>query len=160
MGLQVNRTYITPVKSDGALEEPDGGETTFVTNRGVFTLASGTTYYFPLPIGGTTIGDVHITHDAAIILTSAKIETCSHSPTDVSDYSSVAGEWIDQDPSTAFVGTVGSATSATNGVVAVTGGTAGGADWQISGLGAARARLAVVVAGTGGEVRVSFCGKD
>jgi hypothetical protein len=124
----------------------------------VFTLAAGT-YYFPLPVGDSTMFDVHLTHDAAIAITSATIETCSHGVSEVSDVSAVAGEWMDQNPATAFVALVGANTTHSAGVVAVTAGAAGGADWQVSDCPAARARLAVVVA-TPGEVRLSFCGKE
>lgn len=157
MSYTVKNQYITPIASDGTVQEADS-ESSFVTSRGVYTLAAGT-YYFPLPVGGSTMCDVHLTHDAAIAITSATIETCSHGVSDVSNYSSVGGEWIDQDPSTAFVGIVGATTTVTNGVVAVTAGNAGGADWQITGIAAARARLKVVV-GTQGEVRLSFTGKE
>lgn len=157
MSLAVNRCYVTPLLSDGTLQEADS-ESTFTTSRGVFTLAAGT-YYFVLPVGGATMFDVHLTHDAAIAITSGTIETCSHAPSDVPDISAIAGEWIDQNPSTAFVGVVGASDTVTNGVLAVAAGHAGGADWQISLCGAARARLTLVVA-TQGEVRVSFCGKN
>jgi hypothetical protein len=160
MSRTVTRTYVTPLKSDGSLEVHDGSETTFATGRGVFTLAALTTYYFPLPVGASSIFDCHLTHDAVIVLTSAKIASCSHAAKDVSDVSVVGGEWIDQDPSTAFVGTVGAGTTATNGVAAVAGGTAGGCNWLVSGFGAERGRLEVVVGATGGEVRVSFTGKE
>ncbi len=157
MTLAVNRCYITPKHSDGTVQEQDS-ETTFVNARGVFTLAAAT-YYFPLPVGGSAMFDAHLTHDAAIAITSATIETCSHGVSEVSDVSAVAGEWMDQDPTTAFVAVVGAGTTQTNGVVAVVAGNAGGADWQVSDVAAARARLKVVVA-TQGEVRLSFCGKD
>jgi hypothetical protein len=157
MTLAVNRCYITPKHSDGTVQVQDS-DASFTTGRGVFTLGVAT-YYFPLPVGGASMFDIHLTHDAVIAITSATVETCSHAPSDVSDVSSVAGEWMDQDPSTAFVALVGATTTHTAGVVAVTAGNAGGANWQISGCPAARARLKVVV-GTGGEVRVSFCGKD
>lgn len=157
MGLTANSHYIRPVLSDGTVQEEDT-DSSFATSRGVYTLAAGT-YYFPLPIGNSTLFDVHLTHDAAIAITSATIETSSHGKLEVSDYSAVAGEWMDQDPTTAFVATVGATTTPTNGVVAVVAGNAGGANWQVSDCPAARARLKVVVA-TEGEVRVSFCGKD
>ena len=156
MSLAVNRTYIQPITSAGALVA-DSSDASFANSRGVYTLAAGT-YYFPLPVGGASMFDVHLTHDAAIAITSATIETCSHAKSDVSDYSTIAGEWIDQDPSSAFVALVGATTTHTNGVVAVTAGNAGGANWQISLCPSARARLKVVV-GTQGEVRLSFCGK-
>lgn len=155
--LAVNRCYINPITSAGVLVDPSS-ESTWSSARGVFTLAAGT-YYFPLPVGGARLVDIHLTHDPVIAITSATVETCGHGREDVSDYSSVGGEWMDQDPSTAFVATVGAATTATNGVVAVAAGNAGGANWQIDGIAAPRARLKVVVA-TQGEVRLSFTGKD
>ena len=156
MSLAVNRCYIQPITSAGVLVA-DSSDASFRTSRGVYTL-SAATFYFPLPVGGASMFDVHLTHDAAIAITSATIETCSHAPSDVLDYSTIAGEWIDQDPSSAFVALVGATTTHTNGVVAVTAGNAGGANWQISLCPSARARLKVVV-GTQGEVRLSFCGK-
>lgn len=159
MGTTVNRCYVTPITAAGTVQEIDS-DTTFENARGLFTLAAATTYYFVLPVGASTIADIHLTHDLAIAITSAKIETCSHGRTEVEDNSVIAGEWMDQDPSTAFVALVGAGTTHTSGVVAVVAGNAGGADWQVSGFAAARARLAVVVGGTGGEVRLSFCGKD
>lgn len=157
MSRAVQRSYIQPITSAGALVAPSS-DSSFDTARGVYTLAAGT-YYFVLPIGQAQVCDVHLTHDAAMAITSATVETCSHGRSDVSDHSAVAGEWIDQDPTTAFVGTVGANATVTNGVLAVTAGAAGGASWQMSGVGADRMRLKVVVA-TGGEMRLSFVGKD
>lgn len=159
MSYTVNRCYITPITAAGVGQEADS-DATFENGRGVFTLAPVTTYFFILPIGGSVLMDIHLTHDAAIAITSATIETCCHAKTDVADTSVVGGEWIDQDPTTAFVATVGATTTATNGVVAVVAGNAGGADWQVSDCASPRARLKVVVGGTGGEVRLSFCGKE
>jgi hypothetical protein len=156
MSLAVNRCYIQPITSAGVLV-PQTSDASFATARGVHTLAAGT-YYFPLPVGGATMFQVHLTHDAALAAVGT-IETCGHGPSDVSDYSAVAGEWIDQDPSTAFVGIVGATTTQSNGVVTVVAGNAGGADWQVSLTPTARARLKLVVS-TGGEVRVSFTGKN
>jgi len=153
-------TYVQPYKADGTLETEDGTE----LGRGTYTLASGTTYYFPLGGADTPVSSVHLQHDAAVIITTATIEDTNfpgRGPDgDVTDYSATAGHWIDENPSTAFVGTVGAGTSATNGVVAVTGGNAGGAMWHVADTGARRTRLAVVVGGTGGEVRVAVWGKE
>jgi hypothetical protein len=157
MSRAVNRCYINPITSAG-VPVVGTSDPSFLNGRGVFTLAAGT-YYFVLPVGQAAICDVHLTHDAAMAITSATIETCSHGRSEVTDYSTIAGEWMDQDPSTAFVALKGANTTHTNGVVAVTAGAAGGASWQISGIGADRMRLAVVV-GTQGEARLSFSGKD
>lgn len=157
MSRAVSRCYIQPITSAGALVAPSS-DSSFRTARGVYTLAAGT-YYFVLPVGQAQVCDIHLTHDAAIAITSATVETCSHAESDVTGFSTIVGEWMDQDPSTAFVALKGATTTHTNGVVAVVAGNAGGASWQISGVGADRMRLAVVVA-TQGEVRLSFCGKD
>src|SRR5512139_1812376 len=98
MSRAVNRCYINPITSAGSLVAPSS-ESTFATARGVYTLAAGT-YYFMLPIGQAQVCDVHLTHDAVIAITSATIETCSHAESDVANESAVAGEWMDQDPST------------------------------------------------------------
>jgi hypothetical protein len=156
MGLAVNRCYITPILSDGTLQVEDS-ESTWATGRGVFTLAPGT-YYFVLPLGGTTTMDVHLTHDDVFMAT-GMIQTCSHAKSDVSDYSAVDGEWISQLPDWSYVATEGFNTSDINGLVTILGGFAGGASWQASQCSSARARLELVVL-VGGEVRVSFTGKE
>ena len=159
MTLAVNRCYIQPITAGGVAQDPDA-DLTFANGRGVYTLTAATTYFFILPIGGSVVADIHLTHDLAIAVTSATVETCSHGKSEVADNSVVAGEWMDQDPADAYVSTVGAGTTQTIGVVAVVAGNAGGANWQIDGFAAARGRLKVVVGATGGEVRLSFCGKD
>lgn len=149
-------SYITPIKSDGTVQTQSATE----FGRGAFTLTAGTTYYFPLGGQDSPVLSAHLQHDASIVITSVTVEDCNFPESDVESYSSTAGEWIDEDPSTAFVGVVGTATSATNGVVAVTGGTAGGAMWHIADTGARRTRLKVVVGATGGEVRVAQWAKE
>lgn len=157
------------IKSDGVVQAFSGTE---LGGPGCYTLASGTTYYFPLnAFESADKLAVHLIHDASIVITSATIEDSNLPPPTAIDgatvgvqtswfESSAAGRWIDEDPSTAFVGTKGAATSATNGVVAVTGGTAGGAMWHFVDAASRRARLAVVVGGTGGEVIVACWAKE
>lgn len=156
MGLAVNRCYITPIDSTGALQVEDS-ESTWATGRGVFTLAAGT-YYFVLPLGGSSMMDVHLTHDDAV-LAIATIQTCSHAKSDVSDYSAVGGEWISQTPTGSYVAVDGASTTNADGVVTVITGFAGGASWQASQCSSARARLELEVI-VEGSVRVSFTGKE
>ena len=156
MTLAVNRCYIQPILADGTIQDADA-EPTFTNGRGVYTLAAGT-YFFVLPIGGSALADIHLTHDAAIAAV-ATVETCSHGKSEVADNSIVAGEWLDQDPSTAYVAMVGATTTQASGVVTIVAGNAGGAEWSIEGFAPARGRLKLAVT-TPGEVRVSFCGKD
>lgn len=157
MGRHPNSTsFITPIKSDGTEEVQDATE----FGRGSFTLASATTYMYPLPAQDVPVLGVHLQHDAAIAITSATIEVCSFPPSEVSDFSDGAGEWFGLVPTTAYVPVDGATTTATNGVVAVVAGNIGGAHWDIADTGARRARLKIVVGATGGEVRVASWGKE
>lgn len=151
-----NTQYVQPIKSDGTYQTESATE----FGRGAYTLSSGTTYYYPIGGADSPVTSAHVQWDAAIVITSITIEDCNMQPADVTDYSATAGEWIDEDPSTAFVGTVGSGASVTNGVVANSGGAAGGCMFHVADNGARRIRLKVVVAGTGGELRVSAWGKE
>lgn len=146
--------YIAPLLTSGT-------ELTAQTGRGVYTLSSGTTYFFITGGADAPFVSIHLTgYTAGLVITSATIQDCNHHELDVLNHSTVAGEWINEDPDTAFVGTDGTGWSQTNGVVAASGGGVGGAMFHVSETGAYRTRLAVVVGGTGGLVRVSGHGKD
>jgi hypothetical protein len=138
------------------------------------TLASGTTYYFPVgapksPVPAEApLVAIHIRGDAAIIATITvedSVFPAGSSPVDgrgnpdVTDFDGTAGNWIPENPSTAIVGTSGTGWVATAATVAVAGGTAGGAIFHVGNLGSRRLRLKVVVGGTGGKVRVGVHGK-
>lgn len=147
-------TYVSPLKTDG----------TNLTNeapRGSYTLTAGTTYYYILGGADAPFQSVHITgYTAGLVIMSATIQDCNHDDLEVPNQSAVVGEWVSEDPTTAFVGFEGAGWSATNGVVAASGGGVGGAMWHLGETGATRTRLAVVVGGTGGILRVSAWGKD
>jgi hypothetical protein len=146
--------------SSGTPVSPAPNADAVVVGRGVYTLTNGTTYFFPLGGQDSRIIGVHLQHDTAIVITSATIEDTCMAEAELTDYDTQAGGWIDEDPSTAFVGTKGANTTATNGVVAVTGGAGGGAMWHIADTGARRTHLKVVVGATGGEVRLGVWGKE
>lgn len=153
-------SYITPYIAAGTLQTQSGAE----FGRGSFTLlGTPATYLFPLNGADAKIVSVQIQHDAAIAYV-ATIETCNFPDlVDDSDgvawYSTTAGHWIDEDPTTAFVGIVGANTTASNGVVTTTAGALGGALWHVGNNGARRMRLKVVCS-TGGEVRVAAWAKE
>ncbi len=151
-----NSAYVTPFTAAGAEQAQSAAE----FGRGAFTLIAGTTYMFPLAAQDVLALGVHLQHDAAIAITSATVEVCSLPPQETSDFSDNAGEWFGLAPTTAYVPVDGATTTATNGVVAVVAGNIGGAHWDVADIGARRARLKVVVGGTGGEVRVSTWGKE
>lgn len=159
MGRHTTSTsYVTPKTSAGDDVAVAPGADATVTGRGVHTLTAGATYYFPLGGQDAPVLSAHLQHDAAIALV-ATIEDSNFPEDEASWYASTAGLWIDEDPSTAFVGVVGATTTVTNGVVTVVAGNVGGAMWHISDTGARRTRLKVVVGGTGGEVRCATWGK-
>ncbi len=150
-------SYITPIKSDGVPEVADATE----FGRGAFTLALGTTYYYPLGGQDSPTQTVHIRGDASIILTSAVIEECCMPPSDVTWYASgAAGLWVKDNGTAGLLSVVGTGWTATARTLSVTGGTAGGALFQLTDRGARRSRLAIVVGATGGELVVAGWSKE
>ena len=140
--------YVTPIKSDGTEPAQIG--------RGIYTLEAGATYYYLLGGAGGVFGSGTITgYDAAAILTSATVQDTDHPEQDITNIHAVTGDWISEDPSTAFVGADGAGWTVTNGVLAVAGGAVGGARFNVAETAAARTRVAVVVGGTGGRFRFS-----
>lgn len=143
--------YATPIKAS------DGTEAAPAAGRGRFTLASGTTYVVALDtLRGPS--SVQVEWDAAIILTSVTPEDCNAAETEIPLTSTTAGQWLAEDPSTAYVSAENG--TATQAVVAVAGGSAGGAMWHFSDMGCRRLRLTIVVGGTGGVVRISPYGRE
>lgn len=146
--------YIKPLDSTGA-------PLTNELRRGEYTLTAGQTYFYIMDGAGSPFLSVHISSpDATLVITSATIQDCNHSSDEVSNFSAVVGEWVTEDPTTAFVGADGTGWSASNGIGAALGTGAGGALFHIAESGAARTRLAVLVGGTGGRLRVSGHGKE
>lgn len=147
-------TYITP-------RETDGDELTTTKRRGMYTLAANTTYLFVF--GGATAPYQHVQltgYTAGAVVTSATIQTCSQGVREVSDTSTVVGEWIDEDPTDAFVAVDGTGWTQSNGIAAANGTGVGGASWQLVRWAPSRSRLKVVVGGTGGDFVVAWHGKE
>lgn len=150
--------YVQPIDSSGVLVPQGDG-------RGVYTLTAGQTYYYILGgpdasiISGTFTAYASAAAANGLIITSATVQDCDHSELDVLNHSSTVGEWINEDPSTAFVGVDGTGWSVTNGVLAATGAGLGGGRFNIAETAAYRTRVAVVVGATGGPLRVSSHGK-
>lgn len=154
MGRASNVGYVKPLKADGSSPTEKG--------RGNFTLEAATTYYFPLGGADASVISAHLAWPgSSIILTSVTVEDCNAPHSDVTDYSSTLGHWIDEDPTTAFVGVVGTNVTQTNGVVAATGDAGGGGClFHVADSGARRTRLKVVVGATGGDVFCAVHGKE
>lgn len=152
----ISTSFITPVNAAGTIQTPGAA----IYGRGTFLLVTGTTYYFPLGGQDATAVSAHVRWDSDIIIDSITVEDCNYSEDDVSNYADDAGDWIDEDPSTAFVGSDGAGVTATNGVIAVAGGAAGGCMFHMDGTGARRTRVKVVVGGTGGYMKISGWSKE
>jgi hypothetical protein len=139
----------------------NGDELTEEVGRGVFTLVANTRYFFIL--GGADAPFLGVTltgYDAAMVLTSAAIQDTDHPDQEVPNHSVIVGEWVTEDPTTAFIAADGAGWVGTNGVLAVAGGAVGGAKWHVAETAAFRTRLDIQVGATGGRVRVSSHGKD
>jgi len=172
-----NAGDLDAVKSDGAATARNA-------DTGQITLSSATTYYVPLSgdmrdtiltPAHTALVAVHIQWSAAIVLT-VTLETCNFPhyrygqqitginpttiappPVDVSNVDTTAGNWLQEFLSSTNVPITGGAV-ASNAITSTP--AAGGAMIHIGNLGSKRARLKLVVGGTGGTVRVNKRGKQ
>lgn len=146
-------TYVTPVK------QTDSSKSADEQGRGVYALAAGTTYLYPVGGPDAPWRSFHMQWDALAILTVA-VEDTIFGDADVSDVSIALGDWMREDQNGLTInvkstdGTTGGAT-VTASVIAVAGGTAGGAVIHVPNNASRRMRLRVDVGGTGGNVRVA-----
>ncbi len=147
--------YIQPILTDGTL-------ITTEAPLGFYTLSANTTYFYILAGAGATRLSAHVIgRTPGMIITSiGPIQDCNAFEQQVTNGSTAAGEWMTEDPTTAFVAVDGTGwTVAAGGTVAVAGTGVGGAMFHFDG-GAARCRLVVVVGAAGGVRSVSEHGKD
>lgn len=153
--MQIGRVDpdIQPTKSDAS--QPA------LRADGSATLASSSTYYYPLGGEDAEFQSIHLKWDASIILTSVEVEDSNFD--DASLVSSTAGDWVKSNPATGIWDVFATATSGatiTASSIAVSGGNAGGAFYNRRHACGKRSRLKVVVAGTGGVLRVAVHGKS
>jgi hypothetical protein len=154
---------VDAVRSDGTAfphVEIDGG----------VTLGVGT-YYFPL---GSARAEVPAETElvgaqlkwAAAVAATITVETSNFpakrggfsGPTDVTDYSTTGGDWIAENPPTAYVPVTGAGNSSTLLVITAGGTTAGGAMIHMGNIGSRRCHIKVVTT-VGGLMRVNVNGK-
>lgn len=151
------------IKSDGSVipQEPGLG-----AKLGIAT------FFFDVGVPDAPTSSVHIIWDATLVAvvnfqdsnapafksTSSGVQTDPDNGVDVSLFNAgTAGQWVTEDPSTAFIPAAAGCTI-TNMTVSITGGTANGTIFNLGNLGTRRGRLKVVVA-TGGVLRVLPYGK-
>ncbi len=141
------------LSSSGAKVSPD--------ENGDVTLAVAT-YLFPISVAEATLESVHIKTDATIAGTFT-IETCNFpawkgdlagQTADVTDWDvATVGNWVKEDPTGAYVASVGTGWTWTLLTGVKTAGT-GGATIHLGNYGTKRCRLKFVCT-TGGKVRVN-----
>lgn len=162
-----------------AIKQSDLSVVNAEAGKGV-TLAANTTYIFNLNAADAPTVGVHLKWDALIVLTTAKIEeSClprklglidgggKDANVDIADTSLAKGDWIVWPmPATQVsvisddASTGGATYTAATGVLAVAGGTQGGAVIHLPDQSTSRLRLIVAVGGTGGVLRVGAQAKS
>lgn len=155
-----SNSFVTPLlQTTGVAQTPSPAGSGGLTGKGVYVLAAGT-YYFPLGGQDARCVSVHLQW-GSLAAGTARIED-SNLPDEVASVyadGTTDGSWVDEDPTTAFVGTVGAGASVTNGVLTITAGNRGGALWNIADTGVCRSRLKLVVT-TQGAFRLSTWAKE
>lgn len=136
-----------------AFTETTGVKVPFVATSGM-TLANSTNYYLSLGGQSAPLESLHVKWDATITLT---LTIWSSNFDDVLVYTNTAGEWIQENPSTAYVGVTGGTVSSLT--VTVAGGSAGGCVIHLGNFGARRLKAKVAVT-TGGNLRAAVHGKS
>lgn len=131
------------------------------------TLTGGITYFFPISVSpGASQLSAHLSWASAVVATFT-LEVTNFSqfelgaisgPSDVTNYSTTAGEWQQFNSPSAYVPTTGSGNTSVGATVTAGGTAAGSAFWDMSLVGARRMRIKVVVT-TGGIVRCGMHGK-
>lgn len=158
--------WLTGYKSDGSVTLTPGAD-------GSVTLANSTTYYFPVGKDYAALPSmlemvaVHLKWASEVAAT-ITIEASDFPAKvgglrggggyDVVDYDTTAGNWIQLNPSTAYVPTAGTGNSATAAVVTAGGTNAGGCIFQLTAIPDRRVRIKLVVT-TGGALWINAHGK-
>jgi hypothetical protein len=122
------------------------------------TLTAGT-YYFPIDTVDDSLLHCTLKWNAAFAATITLESTDfpaaqSNQVADVTDWSSTAGDWEQENPTTAYVPIAGTGNSVTNLTITAGGTNAGGASVHLGNMGARRLRWKVVC-GTGGLLRIA-----
>jgi hypothetical protein len=157
--MKITGKDLSALNGAGTASDPD-------PITGLVTLTATDDFYFVIPFAEDgDVTSIHILTGAAITGTFT-VETCNFrkkrnevGPDDVTDYNEVSGNWVKENPSTAYVATVGTGWSGGVGdLTLVKTAGAGGAMIHLGNLGARRVRLKLACT-TSGTVRVVAHGK-
>lgn len=154
---------MSSLKNDKNLSAFDGSgvESVPAPTTGLVTLGVDD-YYFEIPL--TADGDLQSVHilTGALIAGTFTIETSNFPQTGpagaVTSWDETSGNWVKENPTTAYVATVGTGWTVTNLTLAKTAGV-GGAMIHLGNLGSRRCRVKAAIT-TGGTVRVVAHGKS
>lgn len=143
--------YLQPFKSDNTPAAAAGAP-------GYYTLAAGpSTYYVEIGGSGATCLSAHLQWSAALAAV-ITVWTSDLGPLEAPLTSTTAGDWHQQNPSTAYVPVTGASNTVSNLTITAGGAAVGGAQVNFVGLGPSRVRLRIVVS-TAGTMRIAYSGK-
>jgi hypothetical protein len=153
----LNSSNLAALNGSGTPSSPDP-----VT--GLVSLTATDDFYFPIPMAEDgEITSIHILTGAAIVGTFT-VESCNFprkrneiGPDDVTDYNETSGNWVKEDPTGAYVASVGTGWTWTL-LTGVKSAGAGGAMIHLGNTAARRLRLKLACT-TSGTVRVVAHGK-
>lgn len=120
--------------------------------------AVGTSYY---GVGGDSsiVQHIHLQWDASLIAV-ISFETSDFKDVSASTPSATAGDWITENPTTAYIATAsGGGVAIANMTITIAGGTANGASVHVGNLGSRRLRVKVVCT-QAGFLRIGSAGKE
>lgn len=140
MSREIGGSYIEPVKSDGTLAERAGA-------RGFYTLAVAT-YYVDIGDLTSPILSLHLQWDAGLVGT-ITLECGNAGNQEASLWSTTSGDWLQENPSTAYVPIVGTGASVANLTITLAGGGVGGSTINLADYAHARGRLKLVITTAG-----------
>ncbi len=132
-----------------------GGEVSRPNEDGDVTLDVDTHYFIVGGAAGALIESVQLVTDGTIVGVFT-VETSNYprdqiqGPELVTDYNEVSGKWIKENPTTAYVGTVGTGWTVSNLTLTKAAGV-GGAMIHLGNMGAKRCRIAAAIS-TGGKM--------
>jgi hypothetical protein len=143
--------YLVPIAAAGTPATAAGP-------RGVYTLANSTTYYVAVGAFSSTYQSLHLQWSSPVVAT-ITFESSDFAEAEAALTSTTSGDWLQENPSTAYVPITGTGASVLAMTITLAGGGIGGARVNITGLAAGRMRVKIVVT-TGGTIRVAEFGKD
>jgi hypothetical protein len=156
-------SHVQSLSNNRNLEAYDGAGTKLSPSdiTGHVTLTATDDFYVPVPNADDALIESIQIIPSALIAGVFTIETSNLpdvGPTGVTYYNETAGNWIKEDPTTAYVATIGSGWTVSNLTLTKTAAASGGAMIHLGNLAAKRVRIKAAITTTG-TIRVVAHGK-